>query len=318
MKIAVSMGDPSGIGPEIVLKALPRFRHRKDLLIYASTVILRQTARDLGLNRQYRLLHDRIVDCVPAISFRYGMPDANSGQAALQSLKHALASKPDILITPPLVKEAVRRRQPGFTGHTEYLARYYGAREFGMLGLAGPYRILLVTTHLPLSMVFRYVTSRRILNKLILLDRELKKYFVRRAPAIAVGALNPHAFEFSRGEDEQILKGVIMARHRGINACGPFPADSLFQRRYDGYLVMYHDLAMIFLKARPNGLNITIGLPIIRISPLYGAALDIAGQNRAQYTGLIAAVRTGLQMHRRQEEQAQPRQRHMPGVPMRR
>lgn len=302
MKIAVTMGDPAGIGPEIILKALPRFTRRKDLLIYASNRALQQTARDLGLNRQYRLIRDRIVDCVLIRAFRYGRSDFRTARAARQALDQALAAKPDILITAPIVKETIAHDLPGFTGHTEYLGQYYGVREFGMLGLAGSCRILLVTTHIPLSAVFRYITARQILKKLLLFDRELKRFFTRRAPVIAVSALNPHTFEFSRGEDERILRGVMLARQRGINAQGPFPSDSLFNRPFDGYLAMYHDQAMIYLKAQPDGLNITIGLPIIRLSPLYGAALDIAGQNRAHYTGLIAAVNTGIAMFNRKQE----------------
>lgn len=301
MKIAVTMGDPSGIGPEIILKAMPAFKKRKDLFIYASTDVLKQTSRDLGLGKQYQAIRSRIVDCVEPVPFRYGAPDRATGRAAMRSLDQALASQPDILVTPPIVKDAVRRSRSNFTGHTEYLASFYGIRQFGMLGLAQDKRILLVTTHLPLADVFRHITSRRILDKLTLLDRELKKYFTTLAPAIAVSALNPHAFEFSRGEDERILQAVIRARYRGINASGPFPADSLFNRRFDGFLAMYHDQAMIYLKARPDGLNVTLGLPVIRLSPLYGAALDIAGQGRARSSGLVAAVKAGISMYNRRQ-----------------
>ncbi len=301
MKICVTMGDPAGIGPEIVLKAMPRFKKLKNLFIYASTNILKQTARDLGLTKQYLAIKGRIIDCVEPVAFRYGAPSRATGRAAMRSLDQALDSQPDILITPPIVKDVIRHSRPNFTGHTEYLARFYGVRQFGMLGLAGDRRILLVTTHLPLTDVFRYITVQRILDKLFLLDQELKRYFTPFAPAIAVSALNPHAFEFSRGEDERILQAVIRARHRGINASGPFPADSLFNRRFDGFLAMYHDQAMIYLKARPDGLNVTLGLPVIRLSPLYGAALDIAGRKRAHYSGLVAAVKVGIGMYDRRQ-----------------
>lgn len=301
MKIAVTMGDPAGIGPEIILKALPRLAKLKDLSIYASPRILERTARDLGLVKQYQAIRKHVVDCGGPAAFRYGAPDRGTGRAALRSLDRALAARPDILVTAPIVKDAVRRMRPEFTGHTEYLARFYGVRRFGMLGLAGRKRILLVTTHLPLARVCRQVTARRVLDKLILLDRELRRYFTTAAPAIAVSAVNPHAFEFSRGEDERIRRAVLQARQRGIDAAGPFPADSLFNRRYDGFLAMYHDQAMIYLKSRPGGLNVTLGLPVIRLSPLHGAALDIAGQNRARASGLAAAVRTGIGMYCRRE-----------------
>ena len=304
MKIAITLGDPAGIGPEIVLKTLPGFKNIQGIRIFGNREILKRTARDLKLTKNYRSIKNTIQDCGTQIGFHYGAPDRRTGRAALESLIAAVKSRPDVLITPPVVKEVIRAAHPGFIGHTEYLAEYYRIHEFGMMGIYRDKRILLLTTHLPLRSIFKYITPARVRQKLSLLDWGLKKYFAVRRPQIAVGALNPHGFEFSRGEDEKILQGVLGARHLGINACGPFPTDSLFNRDFDGFLAMYHDPVMTSLKARPGGLNFTLGLPVIRLSPLYGAALDIAGRNIAQHIGLKAAIRTGIKLfqnsHRRE------------------
>jgi len=294
MKIAVTIGDPAGIGPELVLKALPVFKDLKDIEVFGNREILKRTAGDLKLTPNYKRIKNLIRDCGARVNFKYGAPDPYTGRSAMAALDAALASRPDVLITAPIVKDVIRSRRRDFIGHTEYLARFYRIRDFGMMGILRDKRILLLTTHLPLRNVIKNVTPARVREKIALLDWGLKRYFAVPQPRLAVGALNPHAFEFSRGEDERILKGVLAARHRGIRVSGPFPADSLFNRPFDGFLAMYHDPAMIYLKSRPGGLNFTLGLPVIRLSPLYGAALDIAGRNIARHIGMTNAVRTGI------------------------
>ena len=111
---------------------------------------------------------------------------------------------------------------------------------------------------------------------------------------MVVSAFNPHAFEFSCGEDERIADGIKKAQQNGLHVDGPYPADTLFNRPYDGFLTMFHDQAMVYLKSKKNGLNFTAGLPVVRLSPLYGAALDIAGKNQAEYSGLTYAIKTGI------------------------
>jgi 4-hydroxy-L-threonine phosphate dehydrogenase PdxA len=294
MKIAVTIGDPSGIGPEIVLKALPVFKNHQNLEIFGNQEVLRRTAADLKLTQNFKRIKNLIRNCGAPVDFHYGAPDRRTGRSAMDSLDAALESRPDVLITAPIVKDVIRSCRRDFIGHTEYLARFYQTRDFGMMGILRDKRILLLTTHLPLRDVFKNITAARVREKVALLDWGLKKYFAIAKPQIAVAALNPHAFEFSRGEDEKILKGVLAARHRGIRVSGPFSADSLFNRPFDGFLAMYHDPAMIYLKAHPGGLNFTLGLPIIRLSPLYGAALDIAGRSIARHIGLTNAVRAGI------------------------
>ncbi|UCC12835.1 MAG: 4-hydroxythreonine-4-phosphate dehydrogenase PdxA, partial [candidate division WOR-3 bacterium] len=143
---------------------------------------------------------------------------------------------------------------------------------------------------------------RKIVEKIILLDESLKKSFAVLAPKIAVSAFNPHSFEFSCGEDERIADGIREAQSSGFDVHGPFPTDTLFDRPYDGFLTMFHDQAMVYLKSKKDGLNFTAGLPVVRLSPLYGAALDIAGKNRAEFSGLVQAVKTGVRLFRNERK----------------
>jgi 4-hydroxythreonine-4-phosphate dehydrogenase len=298
MKIGITLGDPAGIGPEIVLKALSIITQRKNIAVFGSRDILRATARDLRLMTHYNNIKDNIIDCVGRTDFRYGRPTAKTGRAAMASIDAALQSGIDILITPPIVKEVIKLRYADFVGHTEYCAHFYGVKQVGMVGLWRDKRIMLLTTHMPLRHIFESITPQSILRAIIFFEHGLKKYFNITNPTIAVCALNPHAFEFSLGEDEKIEKGILRARKKGIRAEGPFPADSIFNRRYDGFLALYHDQAMIYLKSKKDGLNVTLGLPIIRLSPLYGAALDIAGKNKAEVSGLTTAIKTGIHIYR--------------------
>lgn len=307
VNVGITMGDPAGIGPEIILKAVrhllkdPKTSHGIRLSIFASPGVLLQTARNLDLLPAYRAIKDMIIECAPDVRFRYGKPTRETARAAMASIDRALEPEYgiDVLITPPIVKEAVRTLIPDFVGHTEYLAVHYGLdrHQYAMMGLSSDQkRIMLVTTHLPLKNVAGLITARNVFKKIMLLDWGLKKYFGIARPEIGVAAFNPHVFEFSRGEDERILKGVLEARSNRILARGPFSADTLFTRDYDGFLAMFHDQAFVFLKARKGGLNFTPGLPIIRLSPLHGAALDIAGKNVADHTGMTAALKEGVRI----------------------
>jgi 4-hydroxy-L-threonine phosphate dehydrogenase PdxA len=125
----------------------------------------------------------------------------------------------------------------------------------------------------------------------------LSRYFGIEEPEIGVAALNPHAFEFSLGEDEEIRKGIIQARRRGVRVNGPYAGDTLFNRVFDGYIAIYHDQAMVFLKSKQDGLNFTLGLPVIRLSPLCGTASDIAGKGCADITGFMAAFKTAKRLY---------------------
>jgi 4-hydroxy-L-threonine phosphate dehydrogenase PdxA len=298
MKIALTLGDPAGIGPEIILKAVPRFRDLRNVTIFASRHMLKIIAQDLHLLTGFRKIQHCIIDCVQNTSFQYGRPTLSTGRAALQSIDAAMNSDARIIVTPPIVKEVIKRSLPDFVGHTEYLAAHYRAKHHAMVGIWRRKVIMLLTTHIPVRRVAPNITPRRVAGKVTFLNECLKKFFGIPDPRIAVSAFNPHAFEFSCGEDEKIADGIGITQRSGLDVHGPYPADTLFDRPFDGFLAIFHDQAMVYLKSKKDGLNFTAGLPVVRLSPLYGAALDIAGKNRAEFSGLLHAMRTGVRLAR--------------------
>jgi 4-hydroxythreonine-4-phosphate dehydrogenase len=302
------LGDPAGIGPELILKSVALIRDTGCIQIYGNTQMIKKTAQDLGLHTEFRKVKNTIIDCVKSIKYQYGKPTKATGKVAMDSINAAIHSESQIIITPPIVKEVIRLTIPDFTGHTEYLAHRYGVTDFAMVGLWRATMTMLLTTHLPLKYVFKQIRPLTIVKKIKLLDQGLKKYLNITHPMIGVSSLNPHGFEFSLGEDEKIKEGIVLAKRSHINVSGPYPADTLFNRTYDGYLTMYHDQAMIFLKSKKVGLNFTLGLPIIRLSPLYGAAVDIAGRNLAESAGMVSAIKTGIKLYKNARKHEQTTQ----------
>jgi 4-hydroxy-L-threonine phosphate dehydrogenase PdxA len=298
MKVGITIGDPAGIGPELVLRAVPQLGDRGKCLIFGNKNILKRTARDLHLDGNYTAIRPNIIDATENVSLDYGKSTKKTARVALRSIRAALESGVNIIITAPIVKATMRMVIPDFIGHTEYFAEFFGVRDYAMTGLWRDKRIMLLTTHIPLRHVFRKVDAGRISERIVFFKWGLERYFSIDRPQIAVSAINPHAFEFSLGEDEEIKRAVVSAKKKGIEVSGPFPADTLFTRRYDGFVAVYHDQAMVFLKSKRNGLNFTLGLPIIRLSPLCGAALDIAGKCSADVSGFVSAIRTGKRLYR--------------------
>ena len=297
MKIGITIGDPTGIGPELVLRTVPKLKGLDKYLVFGNKKMLRRIAHDLKLLKGYSTIERCIVEAGKNLRFEYGKSTKSSARVALQSIQLALKSGVDIIITAPIVKATMRSIIPDFIGHTEYFADFFGIRDYAMTGLWRDKRIMLLTIHSPLKRIFRELNPRMMTRKIILFEHGLKRYFGVESPEIAIAAVNPHAFEFSLGEDEKIRGVVLALQKKGIRVCGPFPADTLFTRRFDGFVAVYHDQAMVFLKSKRNGLNFTLGLPIIRLSPLCGAALDIAGKGCAEIAGFRTAFRVGEQLY---------------------
>ncbi|UCD18960.1 MAG: 4-hydroxythreonine-4-phosphate dehydrogenase PdxA [candidate division WOR-3 bacterium] len=297
MQIAVTMGDPSGIGPEMILRAVSKLRDPGECSIFGSRMILERTARDLRLLSNYRCIESYIVDVIGRVDFEYGRSTKRTARAAMLSIEAALGSGPDIIITAPIVKATVRMIVPGFVGHTEYLANNFGVRDYAMTGIWRDKRIMLFTAHMPLRRVLKRISADRIAKRIRFFRDGLVRYFGVDDPEIGVSAVNPHAFEFSVGEDEEIRAGIRAAARKGIRVSGPYPGDTLFGRKFDGFIAMYHDQAMVYLKSKRDGLNFTIGLPIVRLSPLCGAASDIAGKGCADASGLVAAFSAGKKIY---------------------
>lgn len=298
--IGVTMGDPAGIGPEILLKALaamPRFRP----VIFGSRAVLGKEQRRLGTNVDLSI----VQDCAPKLGrYQLGRPQKNCGEAAFACLEAGVTALRQrtiaALVTAPVSKEALRLAGFRWPGQTEFLADRLGARHTAMLAWTPRFKAVFVTIHLPLTQVSRRLTPDAVAEKARLLHEFLQAELGRK-PRICCLAFNPHGYEFTRGEEERIAAGVNLARQAGIDAVGPIPADAaIASLAYDGFVAMYHEQAMIPAKllARGQGVNVTLGLGRIRTSPLHGTAFDIAGQGIASLSSMLAAIRLARRLAR--------------------
>jgi 4-hydroxythreonine-4-phosphate dehydrogenase len=316
--IAITMGDPAGIGPEIIVKALGErtvFAQCRPLVVgdeaivsctirwlKASITIKRIEEPGQGVFKPGILNLISLTD-LPPQEVPLGTPQKKGGEAAYRYIEKgvelAQAGIVDALVTAPISKEALNAAGYPFPGHTELLAHMTGSEDQVMM-LAGPQlRVTLVTTHLPLRAVPGALSRERIKRTIEITSQWLKEYWGMKSPRLAVAGLNPHAGEgglFGSEEKEVIVPAIEECRQRGITVDGPLPADSLFFRaaagRYDAVVSMYHDQGLIPLKLLHfrDGVNITLGLPIIRTSVDHGTGYDIAGQGVADPTSLINAI----------------------------
>ena len=240
----------------------------------------------------------RMVDTLQEVDFEFSRVQPSAGKAALEAIKQAVKllkeGEIDSLVTAPVSKEAIGLSEPGFTGHTEFLAHEFGAREVLMIAHSPYTSFAFVTTHHPLQDVPGLITTDRVLHKLELYNDFLVTLHGREV-SIAVLALNPHSEEFSYGEEKKIADAVSAANKEGLDVQGPYPADTFHRhiQEVDGFLTQYHDQGMIPAKmlARGKGVNVTWGLGFVRTSPLHGTAFDIAGKGEADPSSMIAAIR---------------------------
>lgn len=316
--VAITMGDPGGIGPEIAVKALKKERPGSRcayLLIGSKKVfeILRKKTK-LSLPSQtlssvapgsLRPGHVYFLDIAPSVSgagtFKIGKLCKENGRLALAAIAKAatLARQKivDAVVTAPVNKAAVRLVDRHFIGHTEFLAKKAGSRRFAMMFVSPRLNVTLATIHVPLKKISGLLTARSILEKMTLTDAMLRRGLKIPRPRIAVCALNPHGKECGDEEEKIIAPAVRAARRRGIRAFGPFSADLLFHAayhgRYDALISMYHDQALgpFKLVAFHDGVNVTLGLPYVRTSPDHGTAFDIAYQGKADPSSMLAALR---------------------------
>jgi 4-hydroxythreonine-4-phosphate dehydrogenase len=315
--LAITMGDPAGIGPEIIVKALqhPEVVDSATLLVIANESVIRQEVQRPAFSYPIRKITDigpenlkestiYLIDPTDydLSSSIQGTPTAIGGKAAanciIRAVELALAKKVDGIITAPISKEALHMAGFFYPGHTEFLAELTQTNNFAMMLAAKSLRVVPVTTHMALSSVPEALSKEKILSKIQVLHDWLTR-FVKVNPRIAICALNPHAGDggiFGTEEAEKIKPAISAANKEGIKAEGPYPADALFSRMkkesYGAIVTMYHDQALIPLKMTAFGeaVNITIGLPIIRTSVDHGTAYDIAGKNQACPTSLIKAI----------------------------
>jgi 4-hydroxythreonine-4-phosphate dehydrogenase len=323
--IGITMGDPGGIGPEIIVKTLadPLLRRQAKYIIFGLDEQL-EYAADLVEIEPYwlRWPHEKIGRDLPrqvvvadydeyAVPAWLHQPSPISGQASLQfctdAIDAARAGILDAMVTAPISKESWHLADAPWPGHTELLADRCRSPRKVMMFVAGPLKIALATIHVALFEVRHKFTIGCVFEPIDLLNDALKEFFGIARPKIAVCGLNPHAGENGQfGDEEQRIIGpaILLAQEAGIDCIGPFPADTLFvkaaQGAYDGVVAMYHDQGLIPVKllAFDKAVNITLGIPIIRTSPAHGTAFDIAGKGVANENSMKEAIRIAIQMSR--------------------
>jgi 4-phospho-D-threonate 3-dehydrogenase / 4-phospho-D-erythronate 3-dehydrogenase len=314
---AVTMGDPAGIGPEIAVKALCSqslpdgcgvfiigdlavLEHSASLVASSTALYEMTSPEDLRPGRVNVLDMKQVT---PG-DFDIGRPQAVCGKASydylIKGIDLCLEKRIAGIVTNPISKEALHLAGINYPGHTEILADRTGAKEFSMMFALDNVHVVHVTTHVSLKQAIRQITSDRVLLNIRLLSQTLKELGNSR-PRIAVSGLNPHAGEnglFGDEETRHIAPAIDEAKKLGIEASGPYPPDTVFMRafkgEFDGVVSMLHDHGFVALKSRDfeKGVNITVGLPILRTSVGHGTAFDIAGKGIASEKSLLAAIRT--------------------------
>ena len=322
-RIGVTMGDPAGIGPEIVIKALARDEVRSLCapLVFGDLACLRDAAGRLGLpggavgvslavgsDRAAPSIVVRQATDADLGGVRPGEVSPEAGKAAAQCViaaaMAALAGEIDAIVTAPLNKKSIALGGFPYPGHTELLAEVAKTTRYGMLLLTGSLRVVHVSTHVSLREAIDRVRTGRIYDCILLGHRACLDLGIE-APRIAVAGLNPHAGEhglFGVEEAEEITPAIELARSEGIDATGPYPPDTVFARASNGdfdlVVAMYHDQGHIPVKLHgfDTGVNVTIGLPLIRVSVDHGTAFDIAGQGIAREQSMVEAIRVAVRM----------------------
>jgi 4-hydroxythreonine-4-phosphate dehydrogenase len=306
--IALTIGDPAGIGPEVVIKALadPQLAPLARWIVVGDARVLERTAEAIGLRLQSAELRD-VRALADFEDFALGRLDARCGAAAVEYVRIAtemcLEGAADAMVTAPLNKEAVTLSGQPFSGHTEYIAQLCGAADSRMFLFSERLAAVHVTTHVALRNACELSTPR-ILRTIELGDQAMKSLGFER-PRIAVCGLNPHAGEhglFGREDELFISPAIAAARGAGILCSGPHAADTIFLQAvrgaYDLVIAMYHDQGHIPMKLIDfeGTVNISLGLPIIRTSVDHGTAFDIAGKNEADPHSMKQAMRVAVRM----------------------
>jgi 4-hydroxythreonine-4-phosphate dehydrogenase len=327
-KVGITIGDPNGIGLEVILKIFldPAMLQVCTPIIYGSSKVLSYHRKALGINefnystiRYHSEINTKKVNLINCweeeVKIDIGKPSAIGGKYAFKSLEGAckdLADKKiDVLVTAPIDKKTIQQEGFNFAGHTEYLAKYFNSNSYLMMMVNGTLRVSFVTGHVPLRNVAGEITSEKISAKLVLMNQSLKRDFGIRKPRIAVLSLNPHAGDngLIGKEEEEIIKPAIKKSFDdGLLVTGPFSADGFFGssafKKFDGILAMYHDQGLIPFKAISftSGVNYTAGLSIVRTSPDHGVGYDIAGKNIASESSFREAIYVACDVFNKRNE----------------
>ncbi|HZZ43735.1 MAG TPA: 4-hydroxythreonine-4-phosphate dehydrogenase PdxA [Tepidisphaeraceae bacterium] len=330
--IAITMGDPAGIGPEVIVKALsdPVLRHRARYIIYGMNELLSYAAdlaefdvfwwRDQYNGRLRPYPHDVVVvdyDQFSMLGSSIKTPSKMGGEASMRFCVDAIdAAKRglvDAVVTAPIAKESWKLAGYHYPGHTELFADRTTTRRYAMMFAGGPLKVVLCTVHIPLNGLYGRLNIGAVFQPIELLNDALINLFNIPKPRIAVAGLNPHASENGQFGDEEeriISPAIFMAREQGIDATGPYPPDTVFlaarDGKFDAVVAMYHDQGLIPVKllAFDRAVNLTIGLPIIRTSPDHGTAFDIVGRNRANPGSMRAAIELAIDLAVKRQQRA--------------
>lgn len=301
-KIVITMGDAAGVGPEILIKSLKQVKKICNPLVIGDERFLKSTAKRLKVKFKNFTMID-LKNIKERINI--GKVNKSAGKASAEyirlAVKLALRKKVDAMVTLPINKANFHKAGIKFAGHTEMIAKLTNTKNFAMMLTGNFLRVVLVTIHVSLKDVPRLISRKNVYEKIQLTYSWLKKYFKIKDPVIAVAGLNPHCGEaglFGREEITKIIPAVKKAKKNiSKNVIGPVPPDVLFYKakkeKYDAIICMYHDQGAIPLKmiAFERGVNVTLGLPIIRTSPDHGTAYDIAGRGTADTKSFIEAVK---------------------------
>ena len=318
-RVAITLGDPHGIGPEVVLKSLQdeALRDRIVPILIGSDDVLDAHADVLGIEgmafrtteppvEQAPSQEVAVVDVGenPPLPIEFGEITAGGGALAMRAVETAtdacIDGWADAMVTAPLSKEGIARAGYQFPGHTGFIAERTGTSSPVMMMVAGDLRVGLVTVHVPVAEVSQRITKEAVLEKIRVIDRSLRQDFGIAEPHIAVLGLNPHAGDggvIGTEEIETIAPALEVAHARGFHVDGPYAADGFFATGLDGghdaVLAMYHDQGLVPFKALAfdRGVNFTAGLPIVRTSPDHGTAFNIAGDGVASAGSMKSAIR---------------------------
>jgi 4-hydroxythreonine-4-phosphate dehydrogenase len=304
--IAISMGDPCGVGPEVLAAALGKISAGKgvEFIVVGNEDVL-------AYYWPKKVPMPLVVHVAEKAQTRHkpGQSTSDAGVDSLRYLEYAVKllkeGKADGLVTAPVSKEAVIPFCPGFRGHTTFLAEAFGSKHVEMLFIADDLRVVLVTRHVPITEISALITSEKVKSVVETTAAFVRERFGIARPRVAVCGLNPHAGEgghMGREEITRITPALNQLRKAGWDIVGPLPADTLFEPRirsgYDLIAAMYHDQALTALKAQyfERLVNLTVGLPFIRTSPAHGTAFGIAGKGVADPGSMLAALKLAMEL----------------------
>lgn len=322
IKIGITLGDPNGIGPEIILKTFSDLQNINDsiIVIYSPFEIIDYYLKFLDIKMDYNILKSAEeakiggVNLLPIDNgiFKVSMGVSNkaSGAIAFQSLsaasKDLIQNKIDCIVTAPIDKNTIQNKDFNFNGHTEYFTNLSKESNSLMLMVKDKLKVGIVTNHVPVNEVSKFLTTDQIFEKIELMHQTLVRDFNVPNPKIALLGLNPHSGDnglIGKEEIEIIIPTIKKALKNNFNVSGPFPADGFFasssHKSFDGILGMYHDQGLIPFKilSQNEGVNFTAGLSFIRTSPDHGTAYDIVGKNKANFSSFKTAVKTAKEIY---------------------